>query len=91
VFVEPDNVSVTKMDVSNLAMVWAPNCLRCQSTDPLVVFENARKEMSFMRLLIDNLDTKSIDTVLPTCPCCQRKRLLVTRRLSRDDENALMF
>lgn len=32
VFTQPSNVAVTKMDVNNLAMVMAPNCLRCQST-----------------------------------------------------------
>ncbi|KAJ8259701.1 hypothetical protein GJAV_G00172420 [Gymnothorax javanicus] len=44
VFAQPVNVSKTKMDVNNLAMVMAPNCLRCQSDDPRVIFENTRKE-----------------------------------------------
>ncbi|TKS74195.1 Rho GTPase-activating protein 39 [Collichthys lucidus] len=34
VFGQPANVAITKMDVNNLAMVMAPNCLRCQSDDP---------------------------------------------------------
>lgn len=50
----------TKMDSSNLAMVFAPNCLRCTAHDPRVIFENARKEMSFMRCLIEGLDTSSV-------------------------------
>ncbi|XP_057697030.1 rho GTPase-activating protein 39 [Corythoichthys intestinalis] len=64
VFAQPANVSVTKMDVSNLAMVMAPNCLRCQSDEPRVIFENTRKEMSFIRLLIHTLDTSFMDAVL---------------------------
>uniref|UniRef100_A0A8D1SSE4 Rho GTPase-activating protein 39 n=1 Tax=Sus scrofa TaxID=9823 RepID=A0A8D1SSE4_PIG len=64
VFVQPANVAVTKMDVSNLAMVMAPNCLRCRSDDPRVIFENTRKEMSFLRVLIQHLDTSFMEGVL---------------------------
>uniref|UniRef100_A0A8C1T5Q9 Rho-GAP domain-containing protein n=1 Tax=Cyprinus carpio TaxID=7962 RepID=A0A8C1T5Q9_CYPCA len=64
VFAQASSVSMTKMDVSNLAMVMAPNCLRCQSDDPRVIFENTRKEMSFMRVLIQHLDTSFMDGVL---------------------------
>ncbi|MFT7809333.1 rho GTPase-activating protein 39-like [Arapaima gigas] len=64
VFAQPANVSITKMDVNNLAMVMAPNCLRCQSDDPRIIFENTRKEMSFIRILIQRLDTSFMDGVL---------------------------
>lgn len=64
VFVQPANVAVTKMDVNNLAMVMAPNCLRCQSDDPRIIFENTRKEMSFIRVLIQHLDTSFMEGVL---------------------------
>lgn len=75
VFAQPVNVSKTKMDVNNLAMVMAPNCLRCQSDDPRVIFENTRKEMSFLRILIVHLDTSFIKDLawplshdsVPTC------------------------
>ncbi|XP_015263716.1 PREDICTED: rho GTPase-activating protein 39-like [Gekko japonicus] len=60
IFSQPANVGKTKMDVNNLAMVMAPNCLRCQSDDPRVIFENTRKEMSFLRMLIVHLDTSFI-------------------------------
>ncbi|KAM6248740.1 rho GTPase-activating protein 39-like isoform 2-T2 [Porphyrio hochstetteri] len=60
IFAQPSNVGRTKMDVNNLAMVMAPNCLRCQSDDPRVIFENTRKEMSFLRMLIVHLDTSCI-------------------------------
>ncbi|XP_056304748.1 rho GTPase-activating protein 39 isoform X1 [Danio aesculapii] len=60
IFAQPVNVSRTKMDVNNLAMVMAPNCLRCQSDDPRIIFENTRKEMSFLRILIVHLDTSFI-------------------------------
>ncbi|XP_031618570.1 uncharacterized protein LOC116337810 isoform X4 [Contarinia nasturtii] len=59
-FAQPDIVASTKMDSSNLAMVFAPNCLRCTSQDPKVILENARKEMAFMRTLISHMDTASV-------------------------------
>uniref|UniRef100_A0A4W5L2M0 Rho GTPase-activating protein 39 n=1 Tax=Hucho hucho TaxID=62062 RepID=A0A4W5L2M0_9TELE len=64
VFGQPANVVITKMDVNNLAMVMAPNCLRCQSDDPRIIFENTRKEMSFIRVLIQRLDTSFMDGLL---------------------------
>ncbi|XP_039632510.1 rho GTPase-activating protein 39 [Polypterus senegalus] len=64
IFAQPVNVSKTKMDVNNLAMVMAPNCLRCQSDDPRIIFENTRKEMSFLRMLIVHLDTSFITGVV---------------------------
>lgn len=67
-FVQPANVAITKMDVSNLAMVMAPNCLRCQSDDPRVIFENTRKEMSFLRVLIQHLDTSARQHARPRQP-----------------------
>lgn len=59
-FNRPDVVQHTKMDASNLAMVFAPNCLRCTATDPRTMFDNARKEMAFMRCLIIDLDTECV-------------------------------
>ncbi len=64
VFAAPENVVVTKMDVNNLSMVFAPNILRCDSEDAKVIFENARKEMLFIKVLILNLDTNSIEGVI---------------------------
>ncbi|XP_076839788.1 rho GTPase-activating protein 39 isoform X2 [Brachyhypopomus gauderio] len=64
VFAQPVNVSKTKMDVNNLAMVMAPNCLRCQSDEPRVIFENTRKEMSFLRILIVHLDTSFVKDLI---------------------------
>ncbi|XP_033977644.1 rho GTPase-activating protein 39 isoform X2 [Trematomus bernacchii] len=64
IFAQPSNVAITKMDVNNLAMVMAPNCLRCQSDDPRIIFENTRKEMSFLRMLIVHLETSFIEGVV---------------------------
>ena len=52
------------MDASNLAMVFAPNCLRCESADPRVIFENTRKEMSFIRTLMLHYDTEFLQSVI---------------------------
>jgi hypothetical protein len=37
------------MTVGNLAMVWAPNLLRCPSNDPVKILEYTVKEMKFTR------------------------------------------
>lgn len=58
-FSQPDVVALTKMDSSNLAMVFAPNLLRCTSQDPKVILENTRKEMNFIRALITTMDTSA--------------------------------
>lgn len=63
IFSLPNNSSVTKMDVNNLSMVWAPNCLRCPSDDPKEIFENTRKEMTFMRTLLRSLDATFMEGV----------------------------
>ncbi|XP_076306789.1 uncharacterized protein LOC143223138 isoform X5 [Tachypleus tridentatus] len=64
VFAAEENVAVTKMDSNNLAMVMAPNCLRCTSEEPQVIFENARKEMAYLRILIQNLDTNFMEGIV---------------------------
>lgn len=39
---EPDNVPFTKMTYNNIAMVFAPNFLRCPSDNPQTIFENTK-------------------------------------------------
>ena len=51
---EPTNQGATKMTVNNLAMVFAPNFLRCPSDNPQVIFENTKYEQSFLKQLILN-------------------------------------
>ncbi|XP_068704201.1 rho GTPase-activating protein 39-like isoform X1 [Montipora foliosa] len=63
IFSLPNMCSVTKMDVNNLSMVWAPNCLRCPSDDPKEIFENTRKEMTFIRTLLRSLDASFMEGV----------------------------
>jgi hypothetical protein len=53
-FTEPEVVGHTKMPSGNLAMVWAPNLLRCPTMDAGKVLEYSVKEMKFVRLLIEN-------------------------------------
>jgi hypothetical protein len=62
-FASSENVAVTKMDANNLSMVMAPNCLRCKSNDPKIIMENTKKEMLFIKTLIQHLDTTSSSTL----------------------------
>jgi len=64
IFLAPEHVALTKMDVNNLSMVFAPNILRCNSDDAKIIFENARKEMLFVKILILHLNTDAIEGVL---------------------------
>ena len=64
VFASAEVSSVTKMDASNLSMVFAPNFLRCPSKDPIIIMENTRKEMAFVKTLIHSLDTSSVEGIL---------------------------
>ena len=64
VFAAAENVAVTKMDASNLAMVMAPNVLRSRRADAQQLFDNARREMCFLRTLILHLDTSAMDGVI---------------------------
>ncbi|KAJ3038608.1 hypothetical protein HDV00_000452 [Rhizophlyctis rosea] len=42
VMAEPANQAYTKMTIGNIAMVWAPNFLRCPSDNPTTIFENTK-------------------------------------------------
>jgi len=64
VFAAAENVAVTKMDVNNLATVMAPNCLRSQQASPEMLLENTQHQMSFVRTLIENLDTTDMEGIL---------------------------
>jgi len=63
-FAEKENVPKTKMTQDNLAMVFAPNLLRCPSDDPQIIYENTLKQMTFVKTLIVNLDTSYMDSVV---------------------------
>ena len=60
----PENVAQTKMDVNNLATVMAPSCLRSRHSSPEMLLENTRHEMSFVRTLIENLDTTDMEGII---------------------------
>ena len=51
----PDNVTRTKMGVSNLAVVFAPSLLRNPSTDPLDMIANIKFEIRFVDTLLGHL------------------------------------
>ncbi|CAG8733567.1 6552_t:CDS:2, partial [Funneliformis caledonium] len=67
-FADPQTIRMTKMNIHNLAMVFAPNFLRCPSDNLAVIFENTKYEQSFLRTLLINLNSKDffddVDDVL---------------------------
>jgi len=54
VIAKPENIKHTKMTIENLAMVFAPNFLRCPNENPHIIFENSKYEQAFIRILISN-------------------------------------
>jgi hypothetical protein len=50
----PENVPATKMGIPNLAMVFAPNFLRCPSEDPSVIFSTQKHQQTFVKHLIED-------------------------------------
>ncbi|KAJ1304578.1 hypothetical protein OPQ81_005720 [Rhizoctonia solani] len=58
----PESVqSVTKMTSANLALVMAPNLLRCDSESMAVVFTNAKFEHMFVHHLLLHLKCSKVD------------------------------
>lgn len=43
------------MNILNLAMVFAPNFLRCPSTNLTTIFENSKHEQNFVKTLLTDL------------------------------------
>ncbi|KAJ3112173.1 hypothetical protein HDU96_004874 [Phlyctochytrium bullatum] len=49
---DPKYQPITRMSVANIAMVFAPNFLRCPSDNPVTIFENTKFEQAFLRTLM---------------------------------------
>ncbi|KFD47995.1 hypothetical protein M513_11123 [Trichuris suis] len=51
-FIRPENVALTKMDSNNLAMVMAPNCLRCDHVSALTGVPKGETPLASRKLLV---------------------------------------
>jgi len=51
----PENSAVSKMNLKNLAIVFAPSLIRTNSDDPVVILQHSVKELNFVIKLIDLL------------------------------------
>ncbi|THH14803.1 hypothetical protein EW146_g5582 [Bondarzewia mesenterica] len=60
-FLDERVLAATKMTSANLALVMAPNLLRCSSESMAVVFTNALYEQTFVHNLLLNLRCTSVD------------------------------
>ncbi|EAU91559.2 hypothetical protein CC1G_02048 [Coprinopsis cinerea okayama7 len=60
-FLEEKTQSITKMTPANLALVMAPNLLRCTSDSMSVVFTNAQYEQIFIYHLLLHLKCDEVD------------------------------
>jgi len=54
IIADQKNQPITKMTLANLAMVFAPNFLRCPSDNLTTIFDNTKFEQAFLRILILN-------------------------------------
>ena len=54
-FQELAREEVTKMSISNLALISAPNFLRCPNQNPAIMLQNAKQEIQFLSYLIEKL------------------------------------
>ncbi|KDR75311.1 hypothetical protein GALMADRAFT_249333 [Galerina marginata CBS 339.88] len=61
-FLDERTQSVTKMTPANLALVMAPNLLRCNSESMSIVFTNAQYEQIFVYNLLLHLRCDEVDT-----------------------------
>ncbi|KAI8615026.1 hypothetical protein BC830DRAFT_1124468 [Chytriomyces sp. MP71] len=52
VVADKKNQAKTRMTHANIALVFAPNFLRCPSDNPMIIFENTKFEQSFIRVLL---------------------------------------
>lgn len=60
-FLDEKIQAVTKMTSANLALVMAPNLLRCNSESMAVVFTNAQYEQTFVHSLLLHLQCNAVD------------------------------
>jgi len=54
-YLRPQVVTATKMTENNLAMVFAPNFLRCPTDDPAYILSTQRDQQVFVRNLLRDL------------------------------------
>ncbi|RIB02959.1 hypothetical protein C2G38_2255281 [Gigaspora rosea] len=64
IFTKPNITHVTKMNVNNIAMVFAPNFLRCPSDNLAVIFENTKYEQTYVKTLLLNLRSREVESDL---------------------------
>lgn len=62
-FTDQSVIEKTLMNIYNLAMVFAPNFLRCPSTNLAVIFENSKHEQNFVKTLLTDLKLEQDITV----------------------------
>ncbi|ETO19031.1 RhoGAP domain-containing protein [Reticulomyxa filosa] len=52
---KPECVEVTKMNLENVAIVFAPTILMCPNDDPTLLMQNSKFEKDFVIQMITNL------------------------------------
>ncbi|CAG8792146.1 7378_t:CDS:1, partial [Acaulospora morrowiae] len=61
IFSTPDVIDRTKMDVSNLSMIFAPSFLRCPTDSLETIFKNSKYEQFVVKNLLTNFRPSYID------------------------------
>jgi len=62
-------VQKNRMTASNLAMIFAPNLLRCRSPDPIIIMAEQKFQQKFVQNLIDQLDTRPTELKIISLYC----------------------
>jgi len=52
---KPENIELTRMNIENVAIVFAPTILKCPLDDPTLLMQNSKFEKDFVIQLITNL------------------------------------
>ena len=55
IIASPENQKVTRMGLTNLALIFSPNIFRCPIEDPMTQLQNTKVESAILELLLKEM------------------------------------